>query len=94
LQETSINQYGGQTSPVASFKAQYAGYVVISAKSSTNGLMNITNQTSAQTFPTSYTFSSESTRVIPVLPGDVTIELKNTSPVNGSTTTVTVTYYY
>jgi hypothetical protein len=93
--EVSINQPGGQSSQVVSFQAKYAGYVVISGKStSSNGLVNVTNQTADQKFTNPYTFYSDNEQTVPVLPGTVTVDFTNVNILNGATTTLTVVYHY
>lgn len=83
----TINQTAGQTTEIAKFTAQYAGYLTVSGTSTTtNGFVLINS--------TQYNFGTGTTFHSPILPGDVSIAFGNTNIFNGATATLTVTYIY
>lgn len=94
--EKTINQSEGQSTSVASFTAQYAGYVVVSGTSTTsNGYLIVTDTFNG--YPHNgvrYSFGTGATLTIPILPGTVTVYFANSNVSGGATATLTVTYYY
>ncbi len=92
----TVNQAAGQLSLVKSFSASYAGYIVVSGTSTTtNGYIMVTDSFSGYPYnSTTYSFGTGATRIIPLLPGTVSVYFGNTNFSSGATATITVTYYY
>lgn len=92
--EKTLNQDRNTRSAVVTFRADYAGYVLVSGTSTTsNGYIMVTSSFSG--FPhndTRYAFGTGATRLIPVLPGTIVVYFGNTNMVSGATATITVRY--
>ncbi len=96
MESSTINQGAGQTSVIAKFKAQYAGFVTVTGTSTTHsGYVKLANLYAGYPFNnTEYAFGTGGTVLIPVLPGDVEVVFGNKDIVVGATATLTVVYYY
>jgi DNA repair exonuclease SbcCD ATPase subunit len=96
VNEKTINQSEGQSTSVASFAAQYAGYVVVSGTSTTsNGYLIVTDSFGDSPLNSfHYPFGTGATCTIPVLPGTVTVYFANSNSSGGATATLTVIYCY
>ena len=79
---------------VTSFTAGYAGYIVVSGTTSNAGIIRVYDSFSG--YPLSgypWGFSSGSTLLIPILPGDIIVKFSYPNNLAG-TATLSVTYYY
>jgi len=92
----TVNQSANSYTEIIAFTANYAGYVVVSGTSTTsNGYLMVTDSYNGYPFNnTNYTFGTANTKIIPILPGTVTVYFGNTNLINGASATITVTYYY
>ncbi len=95
-EQTTIHQGMGQVTSMVSFKADYAGYVVVTATvSSTTGFIQVTCDNPAYPFNTNkYYTADQMVFSIPVLPGGIGIFAGNTDKLYEPNATVAVTYYY
>ncbi len=97
LSLATINQGGGAVSPIAAFKADYAGYVTVTGTStSQTGFLRITDSYGGYPYNDyEQDFVTGKTLLVPVLPGDITISFGNHNDFGlGATATLTVTYVY
>lgn len=96
LVSATINQGPSELTSMVKFKADYAGYVVISGTStSQTGYIRVTDSYVAYPYNlTNYFFGTGATLLIPVLPGNIDVLFGNKDVGVGVTTTMTVTYYY
>ncbi len=93
ISDKTFNEQAGSTNELASFTAQYAGYVLISGKSTSDNIyFDVLNNENID----SYSFLDGSFRIVPILPGYVKIMLKIPAGLSTSSipTTLTITYYY
>lgn len=92
----TINQDAGGLSPVATYQANHAGYIIVSGTSTTtNGYIMVRQSFSNYPFNTyRYSFGTSGNLLVPILPGTITISFGNTNFLNGATATLTVVYYY
>jgi uncharacterized protein YlxW (UPF0749 family) len=90
-----ISQAAGQMSPVTSFTANYAGYIVVSGSSSSgSGYVRVTDTYSSYPYNSyNYSFSTSGSVFVPVLPGTITVYYGNTDAA-AVTATISVMYYY
>ena len=90
-----ISQAAGQMSPVTSFTANYAGYIVVSGSSSSgSGYVRVTDTYSSYPYNSyNYPFSTSGSVFVPVLPGTITVYYGNTDAA-AVTATISVMYYY
>lgn len=92
----ATSPYPAPATPVVSFNAAYAGYIVVWGNStSASGYITVTNSFSGYPYNSSqYTFGTTMTTwLIPVLPGTVVISYGISSG-GPATATVSVLYYY
>lgn len=91
----NIRQGAMQTSPVVSFYARYAGYVIINGTSTTSsGYIQLFDSYPGYPAIPNPTFGSGTASVlIPVLPGNVSIYFGNSNFFNGAGATISVYYY-
>ncbi len=92
----TIYQNASASSLVASFPADYAGYIVVTGASTTaTGYLTVTNSFSGYPYNNyDYYFGANSTVLIPVLPGVVSVYFGNHNVTGPVSATLTVTYYY
>lgn len=91
-----INQLAGHQYTVASFTADYAGYITIGGQTSSPDIY-ITVTDSYPGYPYNdyrYPFTSGTTLTVPVLPGSITVFYNNANPNALSTGLIGVRYYY
>jgi uncharacterized protein YlxW (UPF0749 family) len=90
-----ISQAAGQMSPVTSFTANYAGYIVVSGSSSSgSGYVRVTDTYSSYPYNSyNYPFSTSGSVFVPVLPGTITVYYGNNDAA-AVTATISVMYYY
>ena len=90
-----ISQAAGQMSPVTSFTANYAGYIVVSGSSSSgSGYVRVTDTYSSYPYNSyNYPFSTSGSVIVPVLPGTITVYYGNNDAA-AVTATISVMYYY
>lgn len=93
-EDKTINQDHGTKSMVVQFTADHAGYVHVSGTSTTsNGYIMVTCSFAGYPYnDTEYSFGTGATRLIPVLPGTITVYFGNHNLVHGATATITVYY--
>jgi cytoskeletal protein RodZ len=91
----SVSQGTTTYSSVASFTANYAGYLAISGSSSTiTGYIMVNDSFSSYPLNShQYSFGTGTSLVVPVLPGSIVVYFGNTDAA-GATATISVTYYY
>jgi peptidoglycan hydrolase CwlO-like protein len=90
-----ISQNAGKETQVASFTANYAGYVAIGGRSSTaSGYIRLEDTFEGYVSNIHYSFNTGDILKIPVLPGTVTIYYGNTDSSGSPTATITAVYYY
>jgi len=87
ISNKTINQSSGQSTNVATFKAQYIGYVSISGTSTTTNGYIVVNGSQ-------YQFGMENILTIPILSGYISISFGNTNFINDASATLTVDYVY
>jgi archaellum component FlaC len=82
--------------PVVSFTADYAGYIVISGTSSSFwGVIFVTESFDGYPFNNyQYDFGKGATLIVPVLPGTITVYFATTQASELVVATITVDYYY
>jgi len=92
----TLNQNFGQSSLVATFQADYAGYIVISGTSTAlTGYIRVTDSFGG--YPYNYyiyPFGTGTRLIIPVLPGTIEVYFGNTNLSGGVTATISVVYYF
>lgn len=91
----NIRQGAMQTSPVVSFFAKYAGYVIVNGTSTTSsGYIQVFDSYPGYPAIPSPSFGSGTASVlIPILPGNVSIYFGNSNFFNGASATISVYYY-
>jgi flagellar biosynthesis chaperone FliJ len=96
--QITVNQPADSYTVVTSFSVSYAGYIIVSGTSTTsNGYLAVTDSFPGYPYTVSsvhYAFGTSNSRIIPVLPGTVTVYFGNTNLFSGATATISVTYYY
>jgi chaperonin cofactor prefoldin len=94
--QVTINQKANESSLIVSFVAKYAGYIIVSGTSTTTtGYLDVTDSFSGYPYnDTHYTFGTGALRIIPILPGTVSVYFASPSTITGATATITVTYVY
>lgn len=95
-EQVTVHQGMGQISSLISFKADYAGYIIVTATvSSTTGFIQVTCDNANYPFNTNkYYTADQSIFSIPVLPGTIGVFAGNTDKLYEPNATVSVTYYY
>ena len=90
-----IKQGAMQTSPVVSFNAEYAGYVIINGTSTaSSGYIQLFDSYPGYPAIPNPSFGSGTASVlIPILPGNVSIYFGNSNFFNGASATISVYYY-
>jgi hypothetical protein len=90
----TVNQAAGGSSPIVTFTANNAGYIVVSG-TSTSITGHITIKDSYNGYPdANYSFGTGASKIVPVLPGSVSVFFGNSDLVYGATATISVVYYY
>jgi chaperonin cofactor prefoldin len=94
--QKTINQEANRSSLIVSFVAKYAGYIIVSGTSTTStGYIDVTDSFNSYPYNDNhYTFGTGATRLIPILPGTVSVYFASPSTITGATATLTVTYVY
>jgi hypothetical protein len=91
-----MNQKFGQSSLVATFQVDYAGYIVVSGTSTAlTGYIRVTDSYSGYPYDYYiYPFGTGTRLIIPVLPGTIEVYFGNTNLSGGVTATISIVYYY
>jgi cell division protein FtsL len=95
-QTVTLNQNFGQSSLVATFQADYAGYIVVSGTSTAlTGYIRVTDSYGGYPYNNYiYPFGTGTRLVIPVLPGTIEVYFGNTNLSGGVTATINIVYYF
>jgi non-ribosomal peptide synthetase component E (peptide arylation enzyme) len=87
ISNDTINQSAGESTNLATFNAQYIGYVRISGTSSTTNGYIVVNGSQ-------YQFGTQNTLTIPILSGYISISFGNTNFINDASATLNIDYVY
>lgn len=95
LNQYTVNQGAGAQSNVASWQANYAGYVEVSMTSTTdNAYVTLEYWYQGHFFSFKKNLGTSGQALFCVLPSTVTVYLGNSNWMNGATHTISATYYY
>jgi hypothetical protein len=92
----TVNQGPGQLSAVVSLSFPYAGYLVITSTSdTTKAYVSVQYWFQGTLYTSQYNVGTSGNVTTAVLKSDsATIYVGNTNPVNGATSTISITYYF
>ena len=93
----NLTQDAGTVTAVWTGYVEYAGYVVINLESTSNTtLASVAYSLSSRgvNFDYNSTVGTSGTKVFPVLPGELTVEISNTETANAVNAIITAVYYY